>query len=57
MKAASIHNYRLLTKKRAPHFLFEYLDGGSYEETTMGRNAGGNGLDELSNSCRVIALK
>ena len=38
MKAASIRDYRALAKKRVPHFLFEYLDGGSYEETTMGKN-------------------
>jgi len=38
MKAASIRDYRALAKRRVPHFLFEYLDGGSYEETTMGKN-------------------
>ena len=38
MKAASIRDYRALAKKRVPHFLFEYLDGGSYEETTMKKN-------------------
>ena len=38
MKAASIRDYRLMAKKRVPHFLFEYLDGGSYSETTMNKN-------------------
>jgi len=38
MKAASVQDYRLLAKKRVPHFLFEYLDGGSYAEVTKERN-------------------
>ncbi len=38
MKAASVRDYRLLAKKRVPHFLFEYLDGGSYAEVTKERN-------------------
>lgn len=37
-KAASISDYRALAKARIPHFLFEYLDGGSYDEVTLGRN-------------------
>ena len=27
-------DYRRLAKRRVPHFLFEYLDGGSYAEVT-----------------------
>jgi L-lactate dehydrogenase (cytochrome) len=37
-RAASISDYRALAKARLPHFLFEYLDGGSYDEVTLGRN-------------------
>ena len=38
MKAASVPDYRRLAKRRVPHFLFEYLDGGSYAEVTKTRN-------------------
>ena len=38
MKAASVSDYRALAKARLPHFLFEYVDGGSYDEVTLGRN-------------------
>ncbi len=38
MKAASIIDYRELARRRLPHFLFEYIDGGSYGEVTLGRN-------------------
>jgi len=37
-KAASVSDYRALAKARVPHFLFEYLDGGSYDEVTLRRN-------------------
>jgi len=37
-QAASIGDYRALAKARLPHFLFEYLDGGSYDEVTLRRN-------------------
>jgi L-lactate dehydrogenase (cytochrome) len=37
-KAASVSDYRALAKGRLPHFLFEYLDGGSYDEVTLRRN-------------------
>ena len=36
--AASISDYRALARARLPHFLFEYLDGGSYDEVTLRRN-------------------
>jgi L-lactate dehydrogenase (cytochrome) len=35
---ASVSDYRALAKARLPHFLFEYLDGGSYAEATLKRN-------------------
>lgn len=38
MKAASILDYRELARRRLPPFLFEYIDGGSYAETTLKRN-------------------
>ncbi|HET8750566.1 MAG TPA: L-lactate dehydrogenase [Sphingomicrobium sp.] len=37
-QAASVGDYRALAKARLPHFLFEYLDGGSYDEVTLRRN-------------------
>lgn len=38
MIAASIADYRELARRRLPHFLFEYIDGGSYAEVTLRRN-------------------
>lgn len=38
MIAASALDYRELARRRLPHFLFEYLDGGSYAEVTLRRN-------------------
>lgn len=46
--AASISDYRALAKARLPHFLFEYLDGGSYDEVSLRRN-----VEDL----RSVALK
>jgi L-lactate dehydrogenase (cytochrome) len=37
-KAANVSDYRALAKARLPHFLFEYVDGGSYDEMTLRRN-------------------
>ena len=48
MKAASASDYRALAKRRLPRFLFEYIDGGSYDEVTLGRN-----VDDL----RAVALR
>jgi len=36
--AANIGDFRALAKARLPHFLFEYIDGGSYDEVTLRRN-------------------
>ena len=36
--AASVGDFRALAKARLPHFLFEYIDGGSYDEVTLRRN-------------------
>ena len=38
MTPANASDYRALAKARLPHFLFEYLDGGSYDEVTLRRN-------------------
>ena len=38
MKAAAPTDYRELARRRLPHFLFEYIDGGSYAESTLERN-------------------
>jgi L-lactate dehydrogenase (cytochrome) len=48
MKAASALDYRELARRRLPKFLFEYIDGGSYAETTLQRN-----VDDL----KKIALR
>jgi len=52
VKAASVPDYRLLAKKRVPHFLFEYLDGGSYAEVTKERNR--TDLEALALKQRVL---
>jgi L-lactate dehydrogenase (cytochrome) len=38
MKAASVSDYRELARRRLPKMFFEYIDGGSYAEVTLGRN-------------------
>ncbi len=38
-EAASTLDFRERARRRLPHFLFEYIDGGSYAETTLRRNA------------------
>ncbi len=48
MKPASIDDYREAARRRVPHFLFEYVDGGSYAETTLRRN-----IDDL----RAVPLR
>jgi len=52
MKAASVADYRQLAKNRVPHFLFEYLDGGSYAEVTKERNR--TDLEALALRQRVL---
>src|SRR3954452_20952858 len=37
-KAATVIDYRALARALLPHFLFEYVDGGSYDEVTLRRN-------------------
>ena len=38
MIAASIDDYRELARRRLPHFLFDYIDGGANAEQTLRRN-------------------
>ncbi|MET0497340.1 MAG: FMN-dependent L-lactate dehydrogenase LldD [Steroidobacteraceae bacterium] len=38
MILASSKDFRHAAQRRLPRFLFDYIDGGSYEETTMRRN-------------------
>lgn len=47
-RASSVGDYRTLAKARLPHFLFEYIDGGSYDEVTLLRN-----VEDL----RAVALR
>jgi len=38
MIAASAFDYRELARRRLPRFLFDYVDGGAYDEVTLHRN-------------------
>lgn len=48
MIVANVADFREAARRRLPHFLFEYMDGGSYTEVTLRRN-----VDDLAN----IALR
>lgn len=48
MITASVQDFREAARRRLPRFLFEYIDGGSYAETTLRRN-----VDDLA----AIALR
>jgi L-lactate dehydrogenase (cytochrome) len=37
-RVASVDDFRALARRRLPHILFEYLDGGAYSEVTLRRN-------------------
>ncbi len=37
-RIASVSDFREAARRRLPHFLFEYIDGGSYAEATLRRN-------------------
>ena len=49
---ASTEDFRELARRRLPRFLFEYVDGGSYSETTLGRNL--SDLREIQLRQRVL---
>lgn len=38
MKIVNYHGFREAAQKRLPRFIFEYIDGGSYDEHTLRRN-------------------
>src|ERR1700752_94247 len=48
MTIAAIADYREAARRRLPRFLFEYIDGGAYDEVTLRRN-----VDDL----RAVALR
>ena len=52
MKAASIGDYRELARRRLPQFLFDYIDGGAYAETTLRRNV--SDLQDIALRQRVL---
>ena len=52
MIAASVGDYRAMARRRLPHFLFEYIDGGSYAEVTVARNR--SDLETLALRQRVM---
>lgn len=52
MIPANIEDYRELARRRLPHFLFEYIDGGSFSETTLHSNMAD--LQQISLRQRVL---
>jgi L-lactate dehydrogenase (cytochrome) len=51
-RAASVSDYRELARRRLPRTLFEYIDGGSYAESTLRRNV--KDLEQLLLRQRVM---
>lgn len=52
MRAASVSDYREIARRRLPRFLFEYIDGGSYDEITL--NANRSELSRIALRQRVL---
>ncbi len=52
MIAACVKDYRESARKRLPRFLFDYIDGGSYAEVTLGRNV--SDLGDIALRQRVL---
>lgn len=52
MIAASVTDYRELSRRSVPHFLFEYIDGGSYAQVTLGRNV--SDLEDIALRQRIL---
>lgn len=52
MIAACIDDFRELARRRLPHFLFEYIDGGSYAQVTLRKNI--SELAEIALRQRVL---
>jgi len=38
MRAVTALDFREQARRRLPHFLFEYYDGGAYDEVTLRNN-------------------
>jgi L-lactate dehydrogenase (cytochrome) len=53
MRAAAVIDYREMARRRVPRFVFDYVDGGSYGETTLRHNV----LDLQSISLRQRILR
>jgi L-lactate dehydrogenase (cytochrome) len=49
---ASISDFREAARRRLPRFLFEYIDGGSYDEVTLRRNV--SDLSQIALRQRVL---
>lgn len=52
MILASTKDFRLAAQRRLPRFLFDYIDGGAYDEITMRRNV--SDLAEIALRQRVL---
>ncbi len=52
MNIANIADFREAARRRLPHFLFEYIDGGSFAEVTLRRNI--EDLEAVSLRQRVL---
>jgi L-lactate dehydrogenase (cytochrome) len=52
MRAASVSDYRELARRKLPRIFFEYIDGGSYAQTTLARNI--HDMEALSLRQRVM---
>jgi L-lactate dehydrogenase (cytochrome) len=52
VKLASVLDYRTLARRKLPKFLFDYIDGGSYAESTLAANVAD--LDAIKLRQRVM---
>lgn len=52
MKIASVLDFREAARRRLPRFLFDYVDGGSFAEVTLARNAAD--LQEVALRQRIL---
>ena len=50
----NIADLRAMARKRLPHFLFEYIDGGAFSETTLRNNQ--LDLQQISLRQRVLPV-
>ena len=52
MIIANVHDFREAARRRLPHFLFEYIDGGAYAQVTLRRNI--EDLEQVALRQRVL---